>query len=382
MTPRPGTPTATPPATPTRTATPGGTPGATSPTPSSSSSPQATPTSTAIPFQTGGVVLTVTEGTLELDPGAGSAIEFKSGVDVANFRATVTFSNPFHPDDFPWNYGLKFREDNGAYQMLVFDHHGQVNYLTGNELTVDLVSTTDISDFRTAAGQSNRLTLLVLEENVWIYINGNLAHTMTVGAVGVSGDISLVTDIYNETTVQNAAVAFTSFSINRAGLAGMSAGGTLQKASANEIAVGSGSLPTSAGYAAFTLVSPIAAFSGDYSYGILFRSASGGIDNWLVFDDLKNWQHIRRSAAGGEEVLAEGIAKELQTGQSETNSLEVLSIEGQHRVYLNGVLLTTMTFAPGDLPASIAPFAGFLPNHQPSGLATEYRDFVVWSILG
>ena len=378
-TPGPGTPTASPSAVPSVTPTAATTPGTPTPVPVDGTS---TPTSTPIAFQNGGVVLPVTQGMLELRPGAGTAIEFTAeDVDVSNFRATVTFANPFHPDDYPWNYGLKFREDGGFYQMLVFDHRGRISYLTGNPLTVDLVSTTDIAEFRTNAGQSNKITLMVLEEMAWIYINGNLAKTMTVGAVGVSGSISLVTDIYNETTVQNASVSFNSFSINSAGLAGMSPGGTLQKASATEIAVGPASLPTSAGYARVTIVSPIAAFSGDYSFGLFFKSSSGGIENWLVFDDLKNWQHIRRSSAGGEEVLASGTAQMLKTGQSEPNTFEVLSIEGQQRVYVNGTLLTALNFVQGDLPVAIAPFAGFLPAHQPSGLPTEYRDFVVWSIL-
>jgi hypothetical protein len=321
----------------------------------------------------------VTEGTLQLAPGSGSAIEYPAGVDVVNFRVSVTFSNPFHPDTSPWDYGVKFRQSNGEYQMLVFDSSGSLSYRTGSSTTADLVSVTDIPEFFTNAGLSNKITVLVLEEKARVFLDGKLVQTLDVGAVGVSGDISLVTDIQNRTTIQGASVRFASFSIDRAGLVALSSGGTLVKTADNLPAIGQASQPTSAGYARVTLVSPAASFSADYSYGVKLTSQAGGFDNWLVFDDTKSWQHIRRNPSGEDTVVVSGTAADLDTREGAANTIELINVDGQRKVYLNGTLLTVMVLIADDLPYTVAPFAGFLPTHQPGGMATEYRDLIVWS---
>ena len=371
------TPTAAPAPSPSPTRTPSPVPtAATAMTPT----PAPTPTSTAIPFQSGGVVANVTEGALPHKPGSGSAIEYKTGVDVADFRVSVSFENPFHAEFAAWNYGIKFRDNGTSYQMITLDSQARLNYLVGGTQTVDLVSSQDISSILTGGAQGNDLTLVVLGNVALIFINNSLQATIDVIGENISGDISLVTDIYNESKVMGAETTFTSFTVNRAGLAVESRGGELVKQTGGPV-IGVRSLPLKETVLDITFISPYPAFSGKWSFGLVFESSESDVSTWLVFDERKKWQMIRRDETGKDSVRATADKiDEMRTGRGEENHIRIISVDGEYLMFVNGSLRLNIQFIPSDLQASVAPFAGFDDSHQKSGTATMYKDFVVWSL--
>ena len=339
-----------------------------------------TPTSTPIVIEMGRELVNQPLGLLQLRPGAGKAIQYSPGVTAANFRVNVGFSNPFPPEDHPWNYGIKFRDDGNTYQMLVFDQTGSLIYIKGTGSELEIVDTTHVPEMLTGSGVRNDLNFLVIKDRAFVFLDGLLIKIYIVDDVGRSGEVSLVTDIYNQTVVVGANARFFDLLINSAGLVGRLNSGQMAKSAPDEIAVGEFSLPTSSGYARVTITSPINSFSGDYSYGFLFRTEEKGIDNWLVFDDTKNWRHVRRSTTEAEFVLSKGRVDELKTGAGEENLFEFLSTGQENKVYVNGTFLMNMTVRAEDTPFTISAMAGFESNHQTGGLITEYRDFAVWSV--
>jgi hypothetical protein len=400
LAPIPPTPTLTQPATSTPTSgstssvTPGPTtivPGPTPTTPGSSSPATTTPgqptetapdepTPTPFVIETGKKLVSEPLGVIQLKPGFGRAVTYVPGVTPTDFRVEVGFKNPFHPDFSAWNYGIKFRDDGQHYQMLVVDHQGNLKYIKGNGPELETVSTLVLADMFTASGIRNDLVFLVIEDRAFVFLAGTLVARIVVEETNQPGALSLVTDIYNQTIVVGAQVEFYDLVINSAGLVAHTASGELIKPSANDIAIGDFSLPTSAGYAKVTFVSPTYAYAGDYSFGLLFRTPATGIDNWLVFNDAKNWRHIRRSTTGAEFEYAHGTADGLLTGKGQENTLEFLSTGQESKVYLNGVLLTNMSIQEEDIPYNMAPMAGFEPTHQTGGMVTVYTDFIVWSV--
>lgn len=355
-------------------------------TPPPSATPASAPTSPPLPSPTPVVIESGKElvneplGVLQLRPGNGRAIQFSPGVNTANFRVNVGFSNPFHPDFSPWDYGLKFRDDGDSYQMFVLDHNGNLSYIKGKGSELQIVDTAPARGMLTVGGGRNDLNFLVIEDRAFIFLDGLLIKIYAVEGTGISGEVSLVTDIYNQTVVVGAQTRFFDLLINSAGLVGRVNSGQMIRPAPDEVALGEFSLPTSAGYARVTLVSPLNAFSGDYSFGLLFRTEATGIDNWLVFDDSKRWRHIRRSTTGAEFLFANGVAQGLNARQGSENLLEFLSTGQENKVYLNGELLLNISLLPEDLPFTIAPVAGFEAGHQTGGLATQYSDFAVWSV--
>lgn len=362
--------------------------GADTPSPTVTSLPAATATPTpeptpALTLQSGQELVNVSVGILQLRPGIGQPVEFLPGVDSVNFRVNVGFTNPFHPDFSPWNYGIKFRDNGETFQMFVFDHEGNLNYIKGQGNQLTIVDSVVAENMLISGGTSNRVTFVVIEERAFVLLDQELITIFEIEPAtdpDTAAGLSLVSDIYNQTTVVGAHTEFFDLSINSAGLVGFSESGELVREEPDMPALGDFSLPTSAGYARVTLISPINAFSGDYSYGLLFRSGSIGIDNWLVFDDAKNWRHLRRSSTGAESVFASGRADSLRIAAGNENLLEFLSTGEEHKVYLNGELLINMTLPLTDLPVSIAPIAAFESSHQTGGIATQYTDFGVWSV--
>ncbi len=372
---------------PTSTST--GSPSTTAPTPSATATatlqPTATlePTASPLTIQSGEELVNEPLGVLQLKPGFGKAVQYSPGVNSPNFRVNVGFTNPFHPNFSPWNYGIRFRDNGQIFQMFVFDHEGNLSHIRGNGNILASVRTAAVPKMLVSGGASNRITFVVIEERAFALLDQELIAVFDIDPVGDSSEpaeVSLVADVFNQVQVVGAVTEFFDLTINSAGLVGVNESGTLIRTTPGEAALGNFSEPTSAGYAQVTLVSPINAFSGEYSFGLVFRNDSIGIDNWLVFDQRKEWRHIRRSTTGAESVFSSGRADSLMIGANDENLLEFVSTGQEHKIYLNGVLLTNMTLLPDDLPASIAPFAAFEANHQTGGLATEYRNFAVWSV--
>ncbi len=319
-------------------------------------------------------------GVLQLQPGVGRAVQYSPGAIAANFRIRVSFTNPFHPAFSPWDYGVKFRDDGQTFQMFVFNHEGVLSYIKGDGTDLQTVSEISVQSLRTSGGARNDITLLVVETRAFVLLDELLIGIYQVGDPERSGEVSIVTDVFNQTTVVGAHTEFLDLAINSAGMVAHSSSGELVRGQPDEPAVGPLSLPTSAGYSRVVLLSPTYAFSGDYSYGFLFRSDEIRSSNWLVLDDSKNWRHLRRSDSGAEFIFANGTAELLDTSAGGENVLEFLSTGQENKIYLNGEFLTNIGVLPEDLPFSIAPIAAFNPDHQTGGLATEYRDFVVWSV--
>ncbi len=362
-------------------------------TPSVTSAPAASPTSgptpepdntpappaTPLAFESGHELVNEKLGVLQLRPGLGVASEYSPGVSGANFRIQVEFSNPFHPEFSPWNYGVKFRNDGQTFQMFMFDQRGNLNQINGNGSELEIVRTVAVPNMLTGGGDRNGFTFLVIEDKAFILLEQALIGVFNVSEPGRVGDISLVTDVFNQTVVVGANTEFFGLVINSAGLAGFTESGELESQQPFQPATGDASLPSSASYTRVNFVSPFNAFSGDFSYGLAFRNEELGIDNWLILDDSKVWRHILSDTTGTQTVQGTGIADQLQTGAGDANLIELLSTGKQHKVYLNGKFLANLVFQPGDFPFTIAPMVAFETDHQTGGMATQFTNFTVWS---
>lgn len=318
-------------------------------------------------------------GVLQLRPGIGVAAEYSPGASAASFRVSVGFSNPFHPEFSPWNYGIKFRNDGQTFQMLVIDQRGDLNQINGNRNVLDIVRTVPMQDILTSGGARNDFTFLVIDEKALVFLDQILVGVFDVAEPDRVGEISVVTDIFNQTTVVGANTEFFDLRVSSAGLIGAVGFGELGRQQPDQPAVGESSLLSSETYTRVTFVSPVNAFSADYSFGLVFNSEDPAASNWLVIDDSKIWRHVRLSTPEAQMVLGSGTADPLLTAAGDENFLEFVSTGEQHKVYLNGELLTNFTFPPGDVPFTVAPFAGFEPDHQSGIAATQFSDFAVWS---
>ncbi len=264
--------------------------------------------------------------------------------------------------------------------MFVFDHLGNLNQINGNRNDLEIVQTVPVPDLLTGGGERNSFTILVVEDRAFVLIGEQLAGIFDVQEPERSGEISLVTDIFNQTTFVGANTEFFDLVINSAGLIGAQASGALVREQADQPVVGATSPPTSATFTRVTFESPLNAFSGDYSFGLVLSTDSIGIANWLVFEDSKQWLFIRRSTTGAEAVLGQGFADQLGTRAGQTNDIEFVSTGAQHKIYLNGEFLANVGIPESDLPFTVAPMAAFRPGHQSGGISTRFTDLVVWSL--
>ncbi len=349
-------------------------------TPLPSPPPEPTPTVQPSPFHSGKELVNDLIGLMQLRPGIGVAAQYSPGARAANFRVNVRFSNPFHPETSPWNYGIKFRDDGETYQLLVFDHFGDLTHYSGRHNELIPTKTVRAENMLTSGGSENSATFLVVEDRAFVLLNEALVSVFEVTEPDRVGEISLVTDIFNQTEVVGANTEFRDLVINSAGLIAWRESGAVSRSEPGAPAIGEFSLSTSAIFARITFLSPQYAFAGDFSFGLLFRNESMGIDNWITFDDNKAWKHVRSSTSGASSTLASGTVDGLLTSLGDENLIEFVSTGDQHKIYVNGEFITNVTFPGIDFPLQIAPAAAFEPTHQSGISETEYIDFIAWSL--
>lgn len=289
----PPVPTAAPTAQPTQesTATPASTPEATA-EPTATTGPAATPTATPVPVATGGIVFSLEDGSIVLDPSRVAPESAPSGVDVTNFSVAVTFGNPVNANFRAYSYGVKFRESGDQYQAVTINSAGLVRHLvgtTGSEGEADSfsVSTTfDYDEVKKSGSDSNSLHLTVIDDQAWLFVNGQFVTGFTVGGVGTSADVVFVAELENETDISGAITELTAVEVRNAEPNAFIATDTLVKV-AGEVSrtEPTGVMRDSVVQAEF--VSPYEPILGRWSAGFEYVEPVTGAANWLVINSRR-----------------------------------------------------------------------------------------------
>lgn len=384
-------PTAAPTAQPTQesTATPGPTPASTpeaTAEPTATPEPAATPTATPVPVATGGVVFSLEDSSIVLDPSRVAPESVPSGVDVTNFSVAATFGNPVNANFRAYSYGVKFRESGGQYQAVTINSVGLVRHLAGTigaegEADSFSVSTTfDYDEVKKIGSDLNSLHLTVIDDQAWLFVNEQFVTGFTVGGVGTSANVVFVAELENETDISGAITELTAVEVRNAEPNAFIATDTLVKV-AGEVSrtEPTGVMRDSVAQAEF--VSPYEPILGRWSAGFEYVEPVTGSANWLVINSRRQWKHFQRAGATGEVVeIAVGSSDEIMRDRNDVNTLMMLGRNGTYEVFINGKFITQVTFDSAELPARVSAIAGFESSDQKPGVPTLFSNYTVWSL--
>lgn len=325
-------------------------------------------------------------GAIVLDPENTAPEALATGIDVSDFSIEATFGNPFHSTLRPFSYGVKFRDTGDEYEAIVIKSDGSVLLLHGvkaaegevDEFTV--TSEFDYSGILKGGADSNYIRLTVIESRGWMYVNGTLLDEFAVGGAGVSSDVSLVAELFNETDISGAIVDIANAIVREAAVATAVEQGALVK-QAGEISRTDPTPPIRETVITASFVVPYESILGRWTVGFEFAEPVSGTANWIVFDERGRWKHFRREGAEGPVVEVAGeLINWPNRDRGDVNDFLVIGAAGSFEVFLNGVHVTTLSFEESDVPARISAIAGFNDTDQPVGAPTQFSGYTVWSL--
>ena len=339
-----------------------------------------------MPVAAGGVVFSLEDGAIVLDPSRLAPEAVPANVNVANFSANATFKNPVNASFRSFSYGIKFRESDGQYQLVTINSAGLVRYLIGTvgtegEVDIFSVSTTfAYGDIKMTGSESNSLHLTVIDDRAWLFVNGEYVSEFTVDGVGTSADVEYVAELENETNVSGAITGLSAAEVRSAELESFIVSGSLVKES-GEISHTelTGSLINSIVQAEF--VSPYEQILGRWSVGFEYIEPGTSAANWFVINNRGEWKHFRRVGETGEVIeIVGGSSANILRDRGDVNTLLLLGRSGIFEVFINGTFITQLTVDMADLPGRVSAIAGFGSADQKPGVPTQFSDYSVWSL--
>lgn len=131
---------------------------------------------------------------------------FRGATIEGDKMVEATFYNPFSTSEGRWNYGIFLRNSGrGVYHWLNIDSSGRWNHsiTLGEEQEFRMDARWEtISHFDGTSGGKNTLRLVVIEDSVWVYINGRFHGNTNLSAIPGDGPVTLVVNDLQEGTTR------------------------------------------------------------------------------------------------------------------------------------------------------------------------------------
>ncbi len=266
----------------------------------------------------------------------------------------------------------------GVEAVEAIDRGAERNLDTTRRLTIPHFHTVDrgrVRNLDTALRATNTMTLTVIEDRGWLFVNSEFVGELDVSGSYIDGQLSIVSGVFYDTKVLGLSTKFSDVSAQEFGILSEPHSGDLVKNSAF-IAGYSAGVDVSVGYAR-------ASFEVDrdvinWRVGITFRQRGG--EDYLVFyvDDSRYWRVVRATVSSdGWETLTDGYSDLVDRHHPIENELEVFFIDTSAMVYVNGEKLGTASIGSvmgsGDLRVAYA-----VSTSSDDHALGRFKDFAVW----
>jgi hypothetical protein len=136
-------------------------------------------------------------------------------VNLKDLIMEARFINPHSLEKGPWDYGFIFRHEaaNMHYRFVVksdktwtlFNNHGDPNG--------DIISQGEIPSLNVEDKGSNLIRLVIKDTKGWFYLNGELTYELDLSGRVNSGDVFLVTGVYQGDQIPGSSTGYQDFTI-------------------------------------------------------------------------------------------------------------------------------------------------------------------------
>ncbi|MEJ2746386.1 MAG: protein kinase [Anaerolineae bacterium] len=303
---------------------------------------------------------------------------FYADPSPADFIASVTFTNPFVG---AWDYGFIFRQLDADNEMrLVVHSDGFWNLNDRNGAEDNFVNEGDISDVLDVSedGQ-NQMILVAMGEQGYFFLNGRLISTLDLSGRTEAGDLAIGTGFYADSERAGESTPYTDFTVWPADPLFGPASGEMEHTDDGFVK------DFSAGVDVYNLITtaefgnPYPLSSGSWDAGFTFRDAETDNQFWFVVESSGDWSFINREN-GDDNFLAEGTVDNLNTGDKETNRLQLIALNDRGYVFINDELVSELDLSARTHSGDVTVVTTFFVGNEIVGSTTPFSDFTVWEM--
>ncbi len=123
------------------------------------------------------------------------------------------------------------------------------------------------------------------------------------------------------------------------------------------------------------LFTPYSINRGKWDYGILFRDSGVVEDYRIILLSDKTWRLEK-----GINSISSGNAPGLKVGENESNSIQLVVVDAQGWLFVNGTQVARLNLSALTEPGAIWVGTGFFTDSEKAGESTRYSDFTVWEL--
>lgn len=314
----------------------------------------------------------------------GPSVVQAAGVDVRNFTTQVTFYNPYTVKLGTWDVGFFFRakgEDEGYHIAVRADSTWELAYQSadGSE-TVERgkIAKMVMSD---TADKANKLTLTVLYDKGYLFINDSFVGSFPLTKKSDPGDVMVETGFFPRSQREGAVTRFEGFAVWP-----IEEGKRLED---GQLVYGEDLLVTEPAEVdldnfvmrVFFKV-PYSVTIGKWNLGIVFRSRGRNDEYRLIISSTADWllgdQNPKLSQMTT--VSSGKLEKILQLGDNKENELFLIVQGAKGYFFVNGVFVKGLDLSKRLTAGDVAIGAGFYKDGAIKNKTLVYRDYNVWEL--
>ena len=295
--------------------------------------------------------------------------------DIRNFFVSADFEVPYSAREGNWNFGFIFRNaSNGnlSYVALTQDsNHAHYLRVDGN---YSIVNSGPVHNLSLSAGSINNVTLIVIEDRGWLFVNFDYVTDLDLSGSQVDGALTIATGLLANSEVPGYSTQYSNVSAQELGLLSGPESGQLTKGS-SFIATQDAGVDTAVAYVRADFSVPIN--TDEWSSGILFRTK--GESDYLLFavTDAQLWtvQHASFSGDAWQELEGD-YSSAINFNDPVLNQLELFFIGDVAIMYANDAILGTADIDSVKLSGDVAVAYGVYKDDFLS--TAKFENFEVW----
>ena len=295
--------------------------------------------------------------------------------NVRNFLASTEFKVPYSPHTGSWNAGFLFRNPaKGSLSYVVVTQDGEYIHSLRQDGETSVEDRGYLYGFDSEQGAVISLTLIVLADRGWLFVNSEYITDLDISGASESGELEVVTGVYTGSEIPGHSTSFNYAYAERLVELSGPLDGNLTKDSSS-IAVQRAGVDVEFGFATTEFRVPDTA--EDWSVGLIFRKRTA--EDYLLFRIASSgiWSVDHATPSGEDwQTLEEGYSSEIDLKTPVLNRLEVLFTGEVAIVYVNGVDVGTSDISSVTGDGDIMVAYGVYSNDD-HGTA-RFEEFTVW----
>jgi len=308
-----------------------------------------------------------------------------TGVNSQNFLVESVFYTPFTISVGNWDIGYFFRskaDDDGMWLIIHSDTSWELIDQSKDKKTS--IAGGKVGKFLdNTSGKPNKLTLMALEQDGFLFVNGTFIAKLDLSTRMDGGNISAETGYAANSQKKDRFTKYEGFTVWSIGSAVKESDGEL-KYTGSLVSQYAADVKADNFIVQATFVNPYASMIGPWDFGLIFRSAGENdqyrlsIDtkpSWVLGDKNPNLSQVNELK--GDKTLLDG---KINTGDGQQNKMMLIVRDTKGFLYLNGNFVKILDLSRRKDSGQIGIGIGFHENSVKDNTSIAFKDFTVWQI--